>query len=161
VVDLSGDVDVQPWTLEVEAGALGAHARFDRLDLVPDLLAALPRKLELMLTNPFEKPPVYVVEQQLAGALLIALGLADLTAGDVRSGARLVALAERFKFLRGFQSTVSVAQARAMVENADGPAYADAMSEYAGLDQAELRVAAVAALRARRVSDQINAAGPC
>lgn len=146
------DYHVRPWALEVQAGALGAHARFGRLDLVPDLLAELPRALALMLTNPLEKPPVYIVEQQLAGALLVALGLADITAGDAKSGVRLVALAEQFKFLRGFRPTMTVADVRAAVENADGPAYADAVSEYAGLDRAGLRVAAVAALRARRLS---------
>lgn len=155
-VDVPGyEDDLEPWALETQAGALGAHARFGRLDLVSDLLAELPRKLELMLTNPLEKPPVYVAEQQLAGALLIALGLADIIAGDARSGVRLVALAEQFKFLRGFRPTLTVADVRAAVENADGPAYADAVSEYAGLDRAGLRVAAIAALRAR-----LSAGGP-
>jgi predicted ATPase/DNA-binding SARP family transcriptional activator len=154
-VDTGFEDEPQPWTLETQAGALGAHARFGRLDLVPDLLAELPRKLEIMLTNPQERSPVYVVEQQLAGALLMVLGLADILTGEARSGVRLIALAERFKFLRGFRPTVSVTDVRNAVENADEPAYADAVSEYAGLSLPELRAAALAALRAR-----VTAAGP-
>lgn len=143
------DGEPVPWAMEAHAGALGAHARFDRLDLVPELLAELPRALARMLANPLERPPVYVVERQLAGEMLVALGMADIAAGDTRSGARLVALAEQFKVLRGFRPTLTVADVRAAVENADGPAYADAVSEYAGLDRDGLRAAALAALRAR------------
>lgn len=151
-VETSGDPDdLRPWALETQAGALAAHARFGRLDLVPELLAYLPGKLETLLRNPLERPPVYVVEHQLAGALLIALGMADIAAGDSRSGVRLIAIAEKFKFLPGFRPTTPTADVRAMVENADGPAYADAMSEYAGLDRNGLRAAALAALLARRV----------
>jgi hypothetical protein len=156
-VETSGDSDdLRPWALETQGGALAAHARFGRLDLVPDLLATLPGKLEMLLTNPLERPPVYVVEQQLVGALLIGLGMADIAAGDPGSGVRLIALAEQFKFMRGFRPTMSALDVRGAVQNADGPAYADAMSEYAGLDRDELRAAALAALRARRFSS----AGP-
>jgi predicted ATPase len=150
-VETGGDSDdLRPWALETQSGALGAHALFGRLDLVPELLAALPGKLETLLENPLVRPPVYVVERQLVGALLIAVGMADIAAGDTRSGVRLVALAEKFKYLRGFRPATSSDDVRAMVENADGPAYADALSEYAGLDRDELRAAALAALRARR-----------
>jgi predicted ATPase len=144
--------ELQPWTLETQTGTLGAHARFGRLDLVPDLLAELPRQLELMLANPLDRSPVYVVEKQLAGALLVALGMADIALGDAESGVRLVALAERFTFVRGFRPTLSAADVRAAVANAEGPAYADVVSEYAGLSQTELRAAALAVLRARGTS---------
>jgi hypothetical protein len=44
---------------------------------------------------------------------------------------------------------MSSARARAEAEQADGPAYADAVSSYAGLDAEELRAAALAALADR------------
>jgi hypothetical protein len=150
-IETGGDSDdLRPWALETQAGALGAHALVGRLDLVPELLAVLPGKLATLLENPLVRPPVYVVERQLVGALLVAIGMADIAAGDTSSGVRFVALAEKFKYLRGFRPATSVADIRAMVENADGPAYADAMSEYAGLDRDGLRAAALAALLARR-----------
>jgi predicted ATPase/tetratricopeptide (TPR) repeat protein len=140
---------VRPWVLETWSGALGAHAKAGRLDLVPDLVTELPRQLELMLANPLERPPVYILEQQLAGAALIALGMADLASGATASAARLVALAERFRYRRGFRPTPTIEDVRVAVEDIAGPAYADAVSEYAGLDRARLRQAALAALRAR------------
>jgi len=126
------------------------------VDLVPDLLAELPRQLELLLANPLEHPPVYIVEQQLVGAALVAIGMADLALGATRRGVRLVALAEQFRSGRGFRPTLTVDDVRAAVEDADGPAYADALSEYAGLDRDQLRDAALAALRARAATS----AGP-
>jgi predicted ATPase/DNA-binding SARP family transcriptional activator len=141
---------VRPWVLETWSGALGAHARSGRLDLVPDLVTELPRQLELMLANPLERPPVHIVEHQLAGAALIALGMVDLATGATRSAARLVALAERFRYRRAFRPTPNIEDVRGAVEDADGPAYADALSEYAGLDREGLREATLAALRARR-----------
>jgi hypothetical protein len=64
----------------------------------------------------------------------------------------MIALAERFRFPRTFQPTMSAARARRAAEHADRPAYADAVSTYAGLGRAELRAAAqtVLAARARR-----------
>ncbi len=145
-----GDLaDLRPWVLETQAGAVSAHARFGGLDLVADLVANLPRKLEKFLENPLDRPPVYVVELPLAGTLLLAVGLADIAAGDAATGVRLVALSERFQYLRGFQVRTSVELLRQTAEHADGPAYADAVSAYAGLDRGELRGAALAALRER------------
>jgi hypothetical protein len=66
-----------------------------------------------------------------------------------RSGARMVALAERFRFLRNFQPTMSAARARHMAERADRPAYEDAVSSSAGLGHEGLRAAALVALAAR------------
>jgi hypothetical protein len=147
--------ELRPWEMETQAGALAAHAHYRRLDLVADLLLDLPRRLAVLLANPREWSPVYIVEQQLAGALLVSVGMADIAAGHGRSGVRLVALAEHFKFLPGFRPTLALADVREAAENADGPAYADAMSEYAGLSRTELWAAALAALRARP-----TAAGP-
>ena len=58
---------------------------------------------------------------------------------------RMIALAERLRVLREFQPTMSAARARRAAEDADGAAYADAVSEYAALGRDELREAARAA----------------
>ena len=96
------------------------------------------------------------MELPTCGGLLLALAMVDLErgarAGDeraARSGARMVALAERFRFLRNFQPTMSAARARQAATHADRPAYDEAVSSYAGLDADELRAAALALLRAR------------
>jgi hypothetical protein len=141
--------EMQPWVLETQAGAVSAHARFGRLDPVADLVATLPVNLTRLLANPLDRPPVYYAELPLAGALLLALGMADLATGAVTTGVRLVALAQRFLYLQGLQPAMSAAKVRAAAEDADRPAYTDAVSEYAGLDRSELRAAALAALSAR------------
>ena len=65
----------------------------------------------------------------------------------------MIALAERFGLRNGLQPTMSAARARRAAQEADGPAYAEAVSSYAGLDADGLRAAARAALRERaRVS---------
>jgi hypothetical protein len=61
----------------------------------------------------------------------------------------MVALAERFRFLRNFQPTMSAARARQAATHADRSAYDEAVSSYAGLGQEDLRAAALAVLRAR------------
>ena len=66
-----------------------------------------------------------------------------------RSGARLIALAERFRFPRNFQPTMSSARARQAAIHADRSAYDEAVSSYAGLGREELRAVALAALRGR------------
>ena len=98
----------------------------------------------------------YLMELPTCGALLLALAMVDLDRGArtgderaTRSGARMVALAERFRFLRNFQPTMSAARARQAAEQADRPAYDDAVSSYAGLGHEELRAAALVALRER------------
>jgi len=86
----------------------------------------------------------------------MALAMSDLDrgqrAGDARaarSGARMVALAERCGFQQGFRPNKSAARARQAAYDADGPAYDEAVSSYAGLDQGALRATARAALRER------------
>jgi len=110
----------------------------------------------VILTSPAGTPLPSVFELPVCGALLLALGMVDLgrgqRSGDVqatRSGVRLVALAERFRFPRTFQPTMSAARARHAAERADRPAYAEAVSRYADLGRAELRAAAQTALAAR------------
>jgi hypothetical protein len=133
-----------------------AHAQHDRLDLVEELTGELPHRLSRMLANPVANPPPYLMELPTSGGLLLALAMVDLNrgacAGDeraTRSGARMVALAERFRFPRNFQPTMSAARARQAAEQADRPAYDEAVSSYAGLDHEDLRAAALAALEER------------
>jgi predicted ATPase/DNA-binding SARP family transcriptional activator len=149
------DPGQEPWTLEAKAVTVVAHAQHGRLDLVEELTDELPQRLWALLTSPAAQPP-YLVEFPASGALLLALGMVDLDrgarAGDeraTRSGARTIALAERFRFLRGFQPTMSSTRARHAAEQADRSAYDDAVSSYADLGHEELRAAALAALRER------------
>jgi predicted ATPase/DNA-binding SARP family transcriptional activator len=158
-------VDVDPsqeqWTLEAKAVTVVAHAQHGRLDLIEELTGELPHQLSKMLANPVANPPPYLMELPTSGGLLLALAMVDLDRGArtgdqraTRSGARLVALAERFRFLRNFQPTMSAARARQAAVHADRPAYDEAVSSYAGLGAEELRAAALAALRARGQSRQ-------
>jgi len=148
--------DQEPWALEAKAVAMVAHARHGRLDLVEEVAGELPQRLAALLATPSDTPSPYLMGFPLYGALLLALAMVDLDrgeragdAGATRSGARLVALAERFRFLRGFQPTMSAMGARQAAEQADRPAYDEAVSSYAGLGPEALRAAALAALRAR------------
>jgi predicted ATPase/DNA-binding SARP family transcriptional activator len=147
---------LDPWTLEVQAVTVVAHAHHGRLDLVQQLTGELPHKLSVILTSPTGTPLPYVFELPVCGALLLALGMVDLDRGQrggdaqaTRSGVRLVALAERFRFPRTFQPTMSAARARHAAEHADRSAYAEAVSTYADLGREELRAAAQTALAAR------------
>ncbi|ONI88644.1 LuxR family transcriptional regulator [Actinosynnema sp. ALI-1.44] len=130
------------WTLEAQSVTVVAHARHGRLDLVRDLAEPLPSVLvDAMTTRPSTVHfPVY-------GTVLLAIAAADIADGHPAAG--LVALAERFRFARGYQPTMSPALARDMAEQADRAAYADARSEYAALDADGLLAAALAALRNR------------
>jgi predicted ATPase len=153
-------VEVDPgqdqWTLEAQAVTVVAHAQHGRLELVEELVGELPHRLSSILANPVANPPPYLMELPTCGGLLLALGMVDLDRGArtgdkraTRSGVRMVALAERFRFLRNFQPTMSAARARRAATHADRPAYDAAASSYAGLGHDELRAAALAALRAR------------
>ena len=97
---------LDPWTLEVQAVTVVAHAHHDRLDLVGQLTGELPHKLSAILTSPLGTPLPSVFELPICGALLLALGMADLDRGQrsgdeqaTRSGVRMTALAERFRSL--------------------------------------------------------------
>jgi predicted ATPase len=146
----------ETWILEATAVTVVAHAQHGRLDLVGELTGTLPDRLSAVLTNPVENPPPYLMELPTSGALLLALAMVDLDRGArtgderaTRSGARMIALAERFRFPRNFQPTMSSARARQAATDADRPAYDEAVSSYAGLGHEDLRAAALAALRAR------------
>jgi predicted ATPase len=150
------DPDRDPWTLEAKAVAVVAHAQHGRLDLVEEITGELPHRLSAMLTNPTAPAPLHLVEFPILGALLLALAMVDLDRGErtgderaVRSGARMIALAECFRFLREFQPTMSAARARRAAQQADRSAYDDAVSSYADLGRDHLRAATLSALRAR------------
>jgi predicted ATPase/tetratricopeptide (TPR) repeat protein len=146
----------ETWLVESTAVAVVAHAQHGRLELVEELTGTLPDRLSAMLANPVENPPPYLMELPVAGALLLALAMMDLDrgarTGDRRattSGARMIALADRFRFPRTFQPTMSSARARQAATDADGPAYDEAVSSYAGLGHEDLRAAALDAVAAR------------
>ena len=156
IFGLEVDPSQDQWTLEAKAVTVVAHAQHGRLDLVEELTGELPQLLSNMLANPVENPPPYLMELPTSGGLLLALAMVDLDrwarTGEeraARSGARMVALAERLRFLRNFQPTMSAARARQAARQADRPAYDEAVSSYAGLGHQELRAAALAALRER------------
>ncbi|MFJ8209033.1 ATP-binding protein [Streptomyces sp. NPDC096033] len=143
------EADLEPWVLEVRAAAVAAHARHGRLDLVEDLAALLPHRAVALLERgaPADLP--------VCGALLLALGTADLHRGPegdastARRGVRLLALTEFLRCPRSFQPTMSSARAREAARRADGAAYEEAVSGYAVLDRDGLRHAALALLRER------------
>ncbi|MFB9234124.1 BTAD domain-containing putative transcriptional regulator [Plantactinospora siamensis] len=146
---------VNPWAVEAQAATVVAHARHGRSELVAPLVTELSDQLTAMLDHPLESPPPYVLELRLCGLFTVSLGLVDLaraeSTGDeraIRSGIRLVALAQRLGYPRNFP-TLSAETARQAAERADRPAYDDAVSSYAGLDGDRLRAAALAALRDR------------
>ncbi|MEQ7004891.1 BTAD domain-containing putative transcriptional regulator [Actinopolymorpha sp. B17G11] len=151
---VTGGMD--PWTLEAKSVTVVAHGQHGRLDLVKDLAEELSQVPPGALVHPSSNPSPFLVELPIIGALLVALAMVDFdrgrrTGNDLAtiSGVRLIALAERFRFLRGFAPTMSSARIRALAEQADGSAYADAVSSYADLDREGLRAAAVEVLRAR------------
>jgi hypothetical protein len=141
-----------------------AHAQHGRLDLVREITDELPRMVSKMITKFIGNPPASFVDYSICGALLLALATVDIDRGEptgdarvTRSGVRMIALAERFRFVRGFQPTMSAARARQIAEQADKSAYADAVSSYADLDRDELGAAALTALRERA---QLNVRDP-
>ncbi|MEU6253589.1 BTAD domain-containing putative transcriptional regulator [Streptomyces sp. NPDC047043] len=138
---------MEGWVLELQSVALTAHARHGRTHLVAPLAAALPDRLAALLTRPTAAPHYVTVDFPVCGALLLALGTVSLADGESARGARLTALAERFRALRNFQPTMSSARAREDAENADKAAYEDAVSSYAALDAEGLREAALRLLR--------------
>jgi predicted ATPase/DNA-binding SARP family transcriptional activator len=140
---------LDPWGLEIQAVGVVAHAQRGRVDLVADVVRDLPDKLSAVLEHPAINPPAFHADFPVSGALLLALAMVDLDRGQHASGVRLVALAERFHFVRGFQPTMSPARARQAAEKADRAAYAEAVSSYANLGHDDLRSAALSAIRAR------------
>ncbi|MFF2545383.1 BTAD domain-containing putative transcriptional regulator [Kitasatospora sp. NPDC058063] len=128
------------WALELVAACVAAHARHGEPDRVAALAAGLPERLAELLDR-----PAALVEGPLAGALLLALGLAALDRGArdgdperTRAGVRLVVLAERFRCLRNFRPTMGSAEARAEAERADPGECRRAIAEYGAADRTAL-----------------------
>jgi predicted ATPase/DNA-binding SARP family transcriptional activator len=154
-----GDLSrLEPWALEVQATAVVAHAHHGQLGLVAEITGALPAALSALTAAPGPLPGTLAASYGLAvcGSLLLALAMTDIDRGQraadpgwARSGARMIALAERFGLKNGLQPTMFAVRARQAAQDADGSAYADAVSSYAGLDPEALRAAARAALRER------------
>ncbi|MET7680399.1 BTAD domain-containing putative transcriptional regulator [Streptomyces sp. NPDC005423] len=151
-----GDPWLDPLALQVGAAAVTAHAHAGRLAPVAQPVDRLRQALRTLLSGPAGPP----IELPLFGTVLHALGMAGLasdhpdanTNADTDSGAhavRMIALAERLRVLRDFQPTMSADRARTAARNADGAAYADAVSEYAALERDELREAARALISGR------------
>lgn len=149
---------LDPWPLQAQAIAVVAHAQHGRLDLVAEVSDALPATLAALTADSGPPSGTNTASYGLAvcGSLLLALALADIDRGErtgnrtaARSGARMIALAERFGLKNGLQPTMSAARARRAAQQADGSAYDEAVSTYAGLGQEALRTAARAALRDR------------
>ncbi|WP_406441654.1 AfsR/SARP family transcriptional regulator [Streptomyces sp. NBC_01613] len=145
--DYGDELLKENWVLELQSVALTAHARHGRTDLVAALADTLPDRLAALLSRPRTAPQHVTVDFPVCGALVLALGAVALTDGDFARGARLTALAERFRAVRNFQPTMSSARAREEAENADKAAYEDAVSTYAALDVAGLREAALGLVR--------------
>ncbi|MFF0524162.1 ATP-binding protein [Actinomadura nitritigenes] len=147
--DPSVEPEFDPWTLETHIAAVVAHARHGRLDLVQDVVAGLPAKLAALLADPPLPVPAFFMDLPVQGGILVALAMVDLARGGDRArAARMIALGERLNFVRTFQPTMAPPALRRAAQDADGPAYADAVSAYAGLDRDGLRTAARAALDA-------------
>ncbi|GGS05360.1 hypothetical protein GCM10010252_50090 [Streptomyces aureoverticillatus] len=140
----SGDPWINPWALQIQSAAVTAHAHAGRLDLVAEAADRLWQRLRTLLSGPPGSP----LELPVYGTVLHALGMAGLASGDA-AAVRMIALAERLRVLRDFQPTMSAARARRAAEDADGAAYADAVSAYAALERDELRDAARALISGR------------
>ncbi|MFI8304717.1 ATP-binding protein [Streptomyces sp. NPDC085927] len=147
----SGDPRLDPWALQVQSAAVTAHAYAGRLELVAEPVDRLRQGLRTLLSGPAGSP----MELPVFGTVLHALGMAGLASGDADAGAgagagavRMIALAERLRVLRDFQPTMSADRAQKAAQDADGAAYADAVSEYAALERDELWEAARAVVPA-------------
>ncbi|MEU9044963.1 MULTISPECIES: BTAD domain-containing putative transcriptional regulator [unclassified Kitasatospora] len=147
----AGPLTDPSWALELAAVCVAAHARHGELERVAPLAAALPERLAALLAGDGEDGQAVLVAGPLAGALLLALGLAELDRGARESdaeragaGVRMVALAERFRCLRSFQPTMGSAPARRDAERADAGEYHRAVTGYAALDRAALAAEALA-----------------
>jgi predicted ATPase/DNA-binding SARP family transcriptional activator len=138
------------WRLEVDAVCALAHLRHDRDDQVTDLVDRLADEVtELLVTPPADVPPTLMLFP-LCGALMLAVGVADLHRGEPKTGVALIALADEFRCTRNFHPTMAPAWTRELAATADRSSYEDAVADFAGASPDELRTAARSVLRARR-----------
>jgi predicted ATPase/DNA-binding SARP family transcriptional activator len=159
-----GEPFQETWAAQVESMAVIAHAQHCRLALVGQLAGVLARTASRLITDTVNGAALSYADAPLLGTLLVALAVLDLDrgrrTGDARatgSGVRMIALAGRFGLNSGFQPTMSAARIGRLAEEADRPAYAEAVSAYTGLGADALRAAAAAAVSAR---DQLTASRP-
>jgi len=150
----------ETWILEVEAMAVVAHAEQGRLALIGQLAGRLPRTAAKLIVSTVSGSAMSYADFPFCGTQLLALAVLDLDRGRrtgdaraTRSGVRMIALAERFRFSAG----MSTLRLRDLAEEADKPAYAEAVSAYTGLGADALRAAASAAVLAR---DQFTGPNP-
>ena len=144
--------------------AVVAHAYHDRLDLVADITSALPGSLSVLtaeLGPPPDSPLASWPGLSVYGSLLLALAMTDIA--RARHAATAVAAStaspgpgpgwsrwpSASASSRGSGRPRPPARARRAAQDADGPAYDDAVSSYAGLGPDALRGAARAALGER------------
>ncbi|WP_406507886.1 ATP-binding protein [Streptomyces sp. NBC_00212] len=146
----ANDPFVQAWSLQVQSAAVAAHARHGRLEPAAELAAQLHVRVMELLAGP--RAEGSSTELPVAGTVLLAVGLVEITKGNTTVGVRLLALSERLRVHREFP-TMSTARSRESAENADGAAYADAVSEYAALGRSDLEAAAVRLLRGISAAD--------
>ncbi|HTJ70134.1 MAG TPA: BTAD domain-containing putative transcriptional regulator [Actinospica sp.] len=151
-----GEPFQESWAREVEAMAVIAHAQHGRLALVGELTGRFPRAATRLIADAAVGSTMSYADFPHFGKLLLALAVLDIDRGNrtgdthaTTAGARMIALAERFRVKCGFEPTMSVDRVRRMAEQADGPAYVEAVSTYAGLDADALRDAAAQAVLAR------------
>jgi hypothetical protein len=130
------------WPLEIQSVCVVAHAQHQRLGQVADLATALPDTVTAMIGGPTSRPAAFPA----CGAALLAIAMTDLDRAPALA-ARMIALAQRLRYLRGFQPIMSVDAAEQAARDADGPAYDDAVSSYAGLDNPAQRTEILAVLR--------------
>nr|WP_225955530.1 BTAD domain-containing putative transcriptional regulator [Kibdelosporangium phytohabitans] len=133
---------IDPLLSQIQAAVVIAHAQHGRLDQVAELAARLPERAAWLLRHPTVKPSPFLREFSVYGALLLAVAMTEIDRAPA-TAARMIAMAERLRFVREFQPTMSPAQARAAAERADKVAYTEAVAEYATLSREALRVAAV------------------
>ncbi|ONI89025.1 hypothetical protein ALI144C_05875 [Actinosynnema sp. ALI-1.44] len=133
---------VDPLLSQIQAAVVVAHSQHGRVDLVADLAKRLPDRAAWLLRHPTVRPSPFLRESSVTGALLLAVAMTEIDRAPARA-ARMIAVAERLRFVREFQPTMSPAKARAAAERADKVAYAEATAEYATLSLDALRVVAL------------------
>lgn len=146
------DLLADSWGMHIAATAVAAHAYAGRLEPVAGLVAELTGRVRTLLAEGTRTDGQVPAEAAVDGTAVLCLGLVRLAAGEAKDTAedmaggsaddtavRLLALAERLYVPQSFHPTLSVARARRAAEDADGAAYADAVSEYAALGRDELR----------------------
>ncbi|GAA4603111.1 BTAD domain-containing putative transcriptional regulator [Actinoplanes octamycinicus] len=136
------------WAGEVLAVAVIVHCRHGRSGPIADIAGLVIRRLRAAL------PDAPVAVFRIHGVMLVAAAAFAQARGFTAEAGRLVAVAGRFGFSGTFPSVPIAAEA---AREAGGPAYPAAVAEYAGLEPAALRAAAIRLLG--RISPE-EQAGP-